>query len=153
MVRVLGTHHTKHRLLPILSEKMGMKWGGGRSIDLATLWRHLFVGPSLAFHSNSGARSDRTRLPSHQQYCDLPRYRTVQVQSQLWGGHWLSPLIKSCRKRKCRVSYLSLFNHLIFHATHFSTVGWKMGMIFCHRSKEYAMQILKRHRKRKFHKL
>ena len=35
---------------------------------MQTLGHHDSVGLALAVHSNSGARSDRTRLPSHQQY-------------------------------------------------------------------------------------
>jgi hypothetical protein len=106
---------------------------GGRSIDLATLWPHVSVGPALAVHSNSGARSDRTRLPSHQQHFDLPRYSTVQVQSQPWGGHWLNLQIanQSCRKRKMQ-TFLSFFNHLIFHTTRFWTIGGNIGVILCH---------------------
>jgi hypothetical protein len=114
-----------------LGEEGGMKCRG-RSIDPATLWHHVSVGPALAVHWNLGAWSDRTRLPSHQQYCDLPRYSTLQVQSQPWGGHLLNPLIanKSCRKWKMQ-SFLSFFNHLIFRAIHaFEQLVEKMGW-FC----------------------
>jgi hypothetical protein len=97
------------------------RWGGGwslrgGSIDPATLWRHVSVGPVLAVYSNPGARSDRTRLPSHQQYCDLPRYSTLQVQSQPWSGHWLIPQIanKSCRKRKMQSLLLVIFQSFNF---------------------------------------
>jgi hypothetical protein len=58
----------------------------GGSIDPATLWRHVSVGPALAVHLNSGARSDWTRQPSHQQHCDLPRHSRVSLEV---GINWI----------------------------------------------------------------
>ena len=85
LVRMLGTH---------LKNTYGFGGDGGWSvgrrwlIDLAT-----YGITSVLDQCNP--RSDRTSLTSHQHYCDLPTYRTLQVQSQPWGAWALTEFTDS----------------------------------------------------------
>jgi hypothetical protein len=91
------------------------RWGGGGgSVGGDRLTQPPYDVTSV--HSNPGAGSDRTRLPSHQQYCDLPRYNTVEVKSEPWGGHWLNPQTanQTCKKRKMQSFLLVFFQSVNF---------------------------------------
>jgi hypothetical protein len=102
---------------PCREDGGGIKCKGVGSIDPAILWCQISIGPALAVHSNSGARSDRTSLWVINNIVIYRYPATVQCKnSHLWGGHWLNPQIatKSCIKRKIQ-SFWSFFNSWFFN--------------------------------------